>query len=155
MTIADINNRGIAQIAGRNSTTTDPEFIESASGALLTTTIIGGITHIREEIGEDATAKTFDWSATPIRAVSITVTADTAGTAQLPESLVICIDPPNSAVRDAWLTEADSLTSDSQRIAIPINTTSDFLFTSDISYIGFKRDDGTGTLRVFAAGVEV
>ena len=33
MNIADINNRGIAQIVGRNSSTTDPEFIESTDGA--------------------------------------------------------------------------------------------------------------------------
>jgi len=35
MTIADINMRGIKQIAGRNSTTGDPEFIESIAGAAL------------------------------------------------------------------------------------------------------------------------
>ena len=34
MTIADINNRGIAQIVGRNSSTTDPEFIESTNSAV-------------------------------------------------------------------------------------------------------------------------
>lgn len=133
----------------------DDGYLVGIGGAALVTSMKGGTLHIREEIGEDGTAKTFDWSATPIQAVAITVTADTAGTAQLPESIVICIDPPNAATRDAWLTEGDSLTTDSQRIPIPINTTREFGFTSNISYIGFKRDDGTGTVRVFAEGVEV
>lgn len=124
------------------------------SGAAHVTNLAGGVTHIREKLALDGTAVTFDWSATPIKAVRITVTADTAGTAELNDSIVVCIDPPNAAVRDAWLNEGTSLASDTQRIPIPVNTSVEINFTSAIDYLGLKRDDGTGTVRVHAVGVE-
>ena len=126
----------------------------TANGAALVSTLPGGLQRIREKIAMDATAVTLDWSATPIKAAMIRVTADTAGTANLGDSVVITINPPNNAVRDLWLTEGTSLTADSYRIPLPVNGEIILSFTSPISYIGVKRDDGTGTMRVFALGVE-
>ena len=123
-------------------------------GTTMVSTLPEGLQRIREKIALDGTAVTLDWSATPIKAVMIRVTADTAGTANLGDSVVITIDPPNSTVRDAWLTEGTSLTADSYRIPIPVNGEIILSFTSSVSYIGVKRDDGTGTMRVFAIGVE-
>lgn len=49
MTIADINLRGIKQIAGRNSSTGDPELIESTAGAAHVTSAEGMSTPIAYE----------------------------------------------------------------------------------------------------------
>ena len=128
--------------------------VEVSYGAAHISNLPGGTTRIREEIGLDGTAKTFDWSATPIKAVSIRVVNDTAGTAELEGSVAICIDPPSTAVRDAWLTAGDSLSADSNRILLQGNSVTELVFTSPIDYIGIKVDDGTETHRVTMVGVE-
>ena len=138
----------------RDSGTGLKGLVEESNGQLHISTLPAGTARIREHIALSTTEATMDWSATPIKAVSITVTQDTAGTAELNGSIAICIDPANDTIRDSWLTGATTLTSDSQRISIPVNTTIEIAFTSPIDYIGMKLDDGTGTYRVFAVGVE-
>lgn len=120
----------------------------------LVTNIPGGITHIRKAIALSSTAVTFDFSATPIKGCEIRVCADAAGTAQLLGSVVYCIDPPNAAVRDAWLTDANYLASDANQFSLPCNSVDGLTFTSPVSYIGMKLDDGTETFRVVVVGVE-
>ena len=124
------------------------------SGAALITDLPAGTTHIRKAIALDGTAVTFDFSATPIIAAEIRVCQDTAATAELTDSIVYCIDPPSSVVRDAWLTDGNSLAADINQFTLPANGRDVLSFTSAISYIGMKRDDGTGTLRVIVVGVE-
>ena len=75
MTIADINNRGIAQIVGRNSSTTDPEFIESTNGAALVTQTDNGITLVDDTgtyvyIGKAASGTATSAAAWKIRRVT-------------------------------------------------------------------------------------
>ena len=113
-------------------------------------------THIREINVLTTTAETLDWSTTPIAGVSLVITQEGGGTAEYLASVAICVDPPNSSVRDAWLTAGDSLTADSQRYGVPINQEGSLTFDGEnISYLGIKQDGGTGNLRVFAVGYEV
>lgn len=129
--------------------------VNSINGAVPVTTMSGGVVHIREINALTTTAETLDWSANPIKAMAILVVPE-AVEVIIPHTAVICIDPPNSAVRDAWLTAADSLTADSQRIPVIAGavTATEFSFTGPVSYVGIKVDLGASACRVFAIGVE-
>lgn len=120
-----------------------------------------GIQHTREKLALDGVAVSFDFSATPIKAVKLSVTSDTAHTAEMVAGLAYCIDPPNSAIRDAWLTEGTNLTGDTNRFLLKVGGDEVIEFKDingddyGVNYIGIKLDDGAGTLRVVAAGVEL
>lgn len=137
-----------------DSITGNPVAQTSINGAVPVTTMPGGVVHIREIDALTTTAETLDFSATPIKALSIYVVGEAAA-AVLNEVVAICIDPPSNAVRDAWLTSADALTVDSQRIPVIANIGgAEFSFTSPVDYIGIKLDIGADNVRVFAIGVE-
>lgn len=120
-----------------------------------------GVQTLREHIALSTTAATLDFSATPIKAVRLSVTSDTAHTAEMVAGLAYCIDPPNSAVRDAWLTEGTSLATPTNRFLLKVGGEVTLVFRDSfgtpvgVDYIGIKLDDGAGTLRVVAVGVEL
>lgn len=122
-------------------------------GLALISAIPGTVPHVREKLALDGTAVTMDWSTSPIIAALVTASSDTAGTAELRDSVAVCIDPPSDAYRDYALTAADMLTADAQRVTIPLNTPTLIIFTAPITKLGFKRDDGTGTIRLNVVGI--
>jgi hypothetical protein len=125
------------------------------AGAALVAYSPGAIPHIREKLALDGTAVTMDWTIYPIIAAVITACSDTAGTVELKDSVVLCVDPPSEIYRDYALTAADMLTVDAQRVTIPLNTPTLIIFTAPITKLGFKRDDGTGTIRLNVVGIGV
>jgi hypothetical protein len=138
----------------RDSTTGEPGYQKSIDGSACVTTMPGGTVHIRESITLGTSPETFDFSATPIIAATIhcipiaTVTNENI-------SAAVCIDPPTSAVRDAWLTAADSLSADVQRIPVFPSVPLELSFTAAVDYIGAKIDIGTDQeCRVIIVGVE-
>jgi hypothetical protein len=133
----------------------DSWVLKSIGGAGLVTTSVGSITHVREQQNLDATAVTFDFSATPIRGMTV-ISINDGTTTEEYNSAVIVIDPPNAAVRDAWLAETGDVAVDTQRIPIVANgQPQEFVFTSDVSYIGAKHELGTeNEIRLFVIGVE-
>lgn len=131
------------------------EEIWSSNHANHITTLPGGLSHIRESIDLGTSPETFDFSTTPIIAATIYFYADAGTLTGTQMSAAICIDPPNAAVRDAWLTAADSLTVDTQRIPVFKDNILELSFTSAISYIGAKIDVGTTAEgRMIIVGVE-
>lgn len=125
----------------------------STAGAGHVTTMPGGVIHIREQ-DTLSTAVTFDFSAAPIKACELELSMEAATTPDL-NSVAFCIDPPNAAVRDAWLTAGTSLSADAQRYTARVKDGKvQLVFTSSVSYIGIKRDLGSDAIRVVAAGVE-
>lgn len=128
--------------------------LESVSGATVSS-LPGGVSRIREDNLMSTTEVTFDFSATPIIAATIYLVPIATVTNEH-ISAVICVDPPNSATRDAWLTGADALTTDSQRIPVTMFTPPlELVFTSSVSYIGAKIDIGTtAECRMIVVGVE-
>ena len=146
--------QGTVQTFSEDSTSGNPVPTVSTSGMLHVNQGIVGAVHIRESQTLGTSAETFDFSTTPIRAATIylmpiaTVTNENISGA-------VCIDPPNATVRDTWLTVADSLTSDSQRIPVSIYQPLELIFTSAIDYIGGKIDIGTDQeCRMIVVGVE-
>lgn len=139
-------------------TITDPitgEIRKNDGGAQRVTTMPEGTTHIREDLLMATTEVTFDFSATPIIACAIYLVPIATVTNEY-ISAVVCIDPPNDAVRDAWLTGADALTSDSNRIPVTMSMPPlEMVFTSSVSYIGAKIDIGTtAECRMIIVGIE-
>ena len=114
----------------------------------------GGLSHIREDLLMDTAGVTFDFSTTPISAAVIYIVPIATVTGEH-ISAVVCVDPPSVAVRDAWLTGADALTTDSQRIPVTMFTpVLELVFTSPVSYIGAKIDIGTtAECRMIIVGV--
>lgn len=147
----------MAQIFAEETTNTTQnkfEAVKSSGNGLHVTTMPGGTVHIRESITLGTSPETFDFSATPIIAATIycvpiaTVTNENI-------SAAVCIDPPTAAVRDAWLTAADSLTADVQRYPVFPGIPLELAFTSAVSYIGAKIDIGTDQeCRLIVVGVE-
>ena len=138
-----------------DTATNKPVDQDNTGGAAHVTTMPGGITHIRESITLTTSAEIFDFSATPIKAATVycvpiaTITNENI-------SAAICVDPPSAAVATAWLTAADSLTADSQRIPVSIYFPIELVFTAPISYIGGLVDIGTtAECRLIIVGVEV
>jgi len=125
------------------------------SGHALTSSMPAGPTHIREDLLMSTSAVTFDFSTTPIIAATIYLVPIATVTNEY-ISAAVCIDPPSSAVRDAWLTGADALTTDSQRIPVTMQTPPiELVFTSAVDYIGGKIDIGTtAECRMIIVGVE-
>ena len=140
---------------GNSTTKPALERQKGTAGSAHVTSIPGGISRIREDLLMSTTEVTFDFSATPIIAATIYIVPIATVTNEH-ISAVICVDPPNSATRDAWLTGADALTSDSQRIPVMMFTPPlELVFTSSVSYIGAKIDVGTtAECRMIVVGVE-
>lgn len=114
-----------------------------------------GLARIREDLLMSTTEVTFDFSATPIIAATIYLVPIATVTNEH-ISAVVCVDPPSNAVRDAWLTGADALTTDSQRFPVTMFTPPlELVFTAPIRYIGAKIDIGTtAECRMIVVGVE-
>ena len=114
----------------------------------------------REVAGLDSTAVTLTFD-NPIKAVRLSAVSDTAHNAEMAASVAFCIDPPNSTVRDAWLTGGSSLTTPSNRLFLKVGGEAILTFRNSfgapvgISAIGLVLADGGGTLRVDAVGVEL
>lgn len=146
---------------GFNPATGRSEALFSSYGARLMASLPGGVAHIRESITLGTSAETFDFSANPIVAAAIYCLPIATVTAEF-NSAVVCIDPPNAAVRDAWLTAADSLASDTHRIPVTWYYPLELTFVdaagalSPISYIGAKVDIGTDQeIRMIIVGIEL
>lgn len=123
-----------------------------SGGAALVNTQLSGPMHIREEDALGATAVTFEWPAPGITAVEITALSEAAPDGF--SSIVLCIDPPTDALRDAWLTAGDNLMMDAQRLQLRANGEPMLIqFTAPVTKIGIKRDTGADALRVTAVGV--
>jgi len=129
--------------------------LTSVDGAARVTTMPGGVIHIREHIALTTGAVTFDFSATPIIAAVFFLVPIATVTAEH-ISAAICIDPPSNAVRDAWLTAATALTTDTQRIPVLMTVPPlELIFTSAIDYIGAMVDVGTtAECKLIIVGVE-
>lgn len=130
------------------------EAVKGTNGAALVSTMPGGSICIREDLLMDTSGVTFDFSATPIKAATIyilpiaTVTNENI-------SAVVCVDPQSAAIRDAWLTGADALSSDSQRLPVTIYAPLELSFTAPIDYLGAKIDIGTtAECRMIVVGVK-
>jgi len=133
-----------------------PETGKSSAGIAIITDAPGGISRIRQEAALGATAVTFTWPSPGISAVKLFVASEAAGTAELPAAVAYCIDPPNQAVRDAWLTAGDSISADSNMlIAFADKENGNLVFTSPITTLGLIRLWGSQTLTAIAVGVEV
>ena len=128
----------------------------STVGAAYVTTSPGGVARIRQEAALAGTAVTFTWPAPGVSAVKLQIASEAAGTAELAAAVAYCIDPPNQAVRDAWLTAGDSIAADSNMLLAFANVENDTLvFTSPITTLGLKRLWGSQALTAIAIGVEV
>jgi hypothetical protein len=133
-----------------------PETGGSSSGFGHVTTSPGGLARIRQEAALGATAVTFTWSAPGVSSVKLSIASEAAGTAELPAAVAYCIDPPNDAVRDAWITAGDSNSNDSQLlIAFADKENETLVFTSPITKLGLKRLWGSQALTAIAVGTEV
>lgn len=131
------------------------EAVKGSGGAVLVSTFPGGVVHIRESIDLGTSPETFDFSANPIKAATVYFYADSGTLTGTQMSAAVCVDPPNAATRDAWLTAADSLSADSQRIPVFKDNSLELVFTSPVSYIGAKIDAGTTAEgRMIIVGVE-
>jgi len=118
------------------------------------TSMPGATFHIRESLTLGTSPETFDFSATPIIAAAIYVIPIATLTA-VHQAVAVCVDPPNAAVRDAWLTGVDSLSADTQRVPVLWDYPQELVFTSPVSYIGAKIDVGTDQeCRLIIIGVE-
>lgn len=135
---------GYASVPGGQSDSNPAEMIKQRyiNNAASVTTMPGGLAVIRESITLGTSAETFDFSAQPIIAATIYVMPIATVTAEN-ISAVVCIDPPSALVRDTWLTAADALSSNSQRIPVSIYQPLEVVFSSAIDYIGAKIDIGT------------
>ncbi len=115
---------------------------------------VTGILHVREQDALAGTAVTFDWHLTPVSAVELELSMEAATTPDI-NTIAYCIDPPNDAIRDLWLTAGTALTTDSNRHVARVAAGSVLLeFSSPISFLGIKRDLGSDAIRVVASGVE-
>ena len=135
----------------------DEEVVILNNGAVPVTTMLGGKGAIYE-IDALSTAQTITF-LNPVKAITIYVMPEAATTPTL-NSAVVCIDPPNAAIRDAWLTAGSG---SSQRIPIPANNDKgkeEMIFIdslgkqASISTLGIKRDLGSDALRAFIVAVE-
>lgn len=112
-------------------------------------------THRREINTLVGTEETLDWSGTPIHGVIFMAVQEAAGTAELRASVAYCIDPPSDAVRDAWLTAGDALSTDTERDVFPINSEEEVYFGgATVTKIGVKREFGSENIRLIAIGIE-
>lgn len=133
------------------------ERIKSTGGAGHVTTSLDGISHVRQEAALGATAVTMDFGTNGIKQLKLTFASEAAGTAELPAAVAVTLfNPPNDAVRDAWLTAGDSLTADSyMEVFFADKENETILFSSPVQYVGMKRLWGSQVLTAIGLGTEV
>lgn len=114
--------------------------------------------HVMQTVAGDAQARNREFAAVSTREsctwtegvteVTITVFQEAAGTAELRAVVGVCFDAPSDAVADAWLTHADSKTTDSNMVAIPVGESRAFYFTDAITRLDVIRLYGSEALGV-------
>lgn len=129
----------------------------STSGAGHVLLGFSGQARIREEDALAGTAVTFTWNSPGISSVVLQAQSEALAVAGTQiDTVAICIDPPSQAVRDSWLTAADSNSTDSQRILVKANGPDvELFFSTPITKLGAIRDLGANNIRLVAIGTEV
>lgn len=121
----------------------------TAGAAHVVQAMASGQARNREIAAQDGTATTLTWTE-GVTEMTVTVIQEAAGTAELRASIGVCFDAPSTAVATAWLTHADSTSTDSNMYVIQAGESRTFYFSGDgITRMDVDRLYGSEALGVF------